>query len=329
MAPRSRFGLIASLAALAMGGCSGCNSGTAPTADSAALASAASASASAAVEAPPPWIGMPRQKSEVDAVINKSKREPYSGKTGTLTGRITMKGDPAPSTAFIYPQECAEAAGTYGRAFRVGQDDALADVLVTVTGYEAFVPAAGPVLPVKISGCAFDKRTYAMAFGQRIEVSNTDVKGSFMPVLDPSEYRAMNIALPKGSPVKIYAYQPGINYVLRDIQGKEFMQADVFVLKFATLDTTGLDGRYKISGIPVGKVQVNALLPVIDKSAKQEIEIKEGDNTLDLELTYSAKDDKIIERPASPWARGLGSAAVIPSSGKYGTPPAPGSNIVQ
>lgn len=267
---------------------------------------------------------MPRQKSEVDAVINKSKREPYAGATGTLSGRITMKGDPAPSTSWVYPEDCAEAAGTYGRAFRVGQDSALADALVTVTGYEGFVPAKGPALSVKINGCAFEKRTYAMAFGQRLEVSNTDLKGSFMPVLDPSEYRAMNIALPKGAPVKIYAYQPGINYVLRDIQGKEFMQSDVFVLKFATLDTTGLDGRYKISGIPVGKVQVNALLPVIDKSKQQDFEIKEGDNTLDLELSYDAKADKLVERPPSPWMRGLGSAT-IPSGGKYGTPPAPSS----
>ncbi len=269
----------------------------------------------------PPWIGMPRKQSEIDAVINKSRREPYAGKTGTLSGRITMKGDPAPSTSWIYPQECGEAAGTYGRAFRVGQDNALADVLVTVTGYDGFVPAKGPALPVKISGCAYEKRTYAMAFGQRIEVSNTDLKTSFMPVLDPSEYRAMNIAMPKGAPVKIYAYQPGINYVLRDIQGKEFMQADVFVLKFSTLDTTGLDGRYKVSGIPVGKVQVNALLPVIDKSAKQEVEIKEGDNTLDLELSYSAKDDKIIERPPSPWLRGLASGSATPSAGAPSAPP--------
>lgn len=266
---------------------------------------------------------MPRQKSEVDAVINKSKREPYAGKTGTLTGRITMKGDPAPSTSWTYPQDCAEASGTYGRAFRVGQDNALADVLVSVTGYDAFVPAQGPALSVKISGCAFDKRTYAMAFGQRIEVSNTDLKGSFMPVLDPSEYRAMNIAMPKGAPVKLYAYKPGINYVLRDIQGKEFMQADVFVLKFATLDTTGLDGRYKISGIPVGKVQVAALLPVLDKGDKKDFEIKEGENTLDFELSYNAKEDKIVERPPSPWMRGLGTASATPSAGKSGAPPAP------
>jgi hypothetical protein len=273
MALRPLLGsLSACIASLALAGCAGCNSSADPAAGSASAAAASAiASGSAAAEPTPPWIGMPRQKSEVDAVINKSKREPYAGKTGTLSGRITMKGDPAPSTSWVYPEDCAEAAGTYGRAFRVGQDNALADVLVTVTGYDGFVPATGPVLSVKISGCAFEKRTYAMAFGQRIEVSNTDVKASFMPVLDPSEYRAMNIAMPKGAPVKIYAYQPGINYVLRDIQGKEFMQSDVFVLKFATLDTTGLDGRYKISGIPVGKVQVNALLPVLDKSKQQEL----------------------------------------------------------
>jgi len=266
---------------------------------------------------------MPRSVDEIDSVINKSKRPPYGGKTGTLTGRITMTGDPPPSTDWSYPSSCAEAAATYGRAFRVGQENALADALVTVTGYDGFVPAAGPSVAIKASGCAFEKRTVAMAFGQRLEISNTDAQGSYMPVLDPSEYRAMNLALPKGAPVKVYAYKPGINYVLRDIQGKEFMQADVFVLKFATLDSTGLDGRYKIANIPVGKVQVNALLPVIDKNAQKDFEIKEGDNTLDLELSFDVKTDKIVARPPSPWMRGLGSAA--PSAGQFGGPPIPGS----
>jgi hypothetical protein len=101
----------------------------------------------------------------------------------------------------------------------------------------------------------------------------------------------------------------------------------MFVLKFSTLDTTGLDGRYTISGIPVGKVQVSALLPVLDKSSQKDLEIKEGDNTLDFELSYSAKDDKIVERAPSPWMRGLGSATV-PSAGKFGSPPK-ASNAVQ
>ena len=54
------------------------------------------------------------------------------------------------------------------------------------------------------------------------------------------------------------------------------MVADVYVLKFATHAVTGLDGRYEIKGIPVGKVKVNADLPVLRKTDEKDLEIKEG-----------------------------------------------------
>ncbi len=288
----------------------------------ASVAGVGSVPAAASQVAPPAYVGIPRSGDEVHAQINKSRRAPYEGKVGTLTGRVTIKGDAPPATEWSFPPDCSQASATYGRAFRVGQDNALADALVTVTGYDAFVPPKGPAVSLKITGCAAEKRTVAMTFGQRLEVANIDLKGSYMPILDPAPYRAMMIAMPGGEPIKLYPYQPGINYVLRDLQGKEFLQADVFVLKFATLDVTGLDGRYTIDRIPVGKVKVSALLPVIDKIVeKADVEIVEGENKLDLELSFDAKADKIVVRPASPWARTSSSAA--PSSGAFGLPPAP------
>ena len=43
--------------------------------------------------------------------------------------------------------------------------------------------------------------------------------------------------------------------------------------------------------IPVGKVRVDVLLPVIGKGEGREIEIKEGDNTADFTLKFDAKRD--------------------------------------
>jgi hypothetical protein len=50
-------------------------------------------------------------------------------------------GDPPPGTGLSFPiGKCGEAAATYGRLFRVGQNKGLADALVTVVNYDGYVP---------------------------------------------------------------------------------------------------------------------------------------------------------------------------------------------
>jgi hypothetical protein len=271
---------------------------------------------------PVPWVGIPRTVDEVEKVINPKGEKPYSGKTGTLKGKITIKGDAPPDVKLELPKECEPARATYGKLFRVGEGGALADALVAVTGYEGFVPVEKPFASVSMKGCAFDQTAYAITFGQRLEVKNvdTDPRVSHVPILDPAPFRSLGVALPQGNPIKLYAYQPAINYVLRDYTSKPFLTARVFVLKFATHDVSALDGTYEIKNIPVGKVDVNAFLPALQNEAqKKTIEIKEGDNTLDIELTYDSKKDKVAEIIADPWTRP--SPTTESSSGAFGHPP--------
>jgi hypothetical protein len=68
----------------------------------------------------------------------------------------------------------------------------------------------------------------------------------------------------------------------------------VFVLKFATFDVTGLDGRFEISGVPAGPVTVNTLLPVLSAIGKKEAQL-EANATL--ELDFELRFDKLA------WAR--------------------------
>jgi hypothetical protein len=312
--------------ALTTTGCSSCGGQQATGSSSAQALGSAGASASAATDDPRPWVGIPRTVEEVEKVVNPKGEKPYDGKTGTLRGRVTITGDAPPASGTTTPGECADAGSMYDKAFRVGPDHAAADVLVAVTGYEGFVPASKPWVDVKVGGCAFDKRTYAASFGPRFEVQNLDKdKTSYLPYLDPAPYKAVMIALPGGAPVKVYAYEPAINYVFRDYQDRPYMTANVFVLKFATHDVTGLDGKYEIKGIPVGKVKVNALLPATGKATGKEIAIAEGDNTLDLELTYDAKTDQIVAAPADPWQRGASSAE---RASGFGAPPQPPKSAV-
>ncbi|KYF60083.1 hypothetical protein BE08_22840, partial [Sorangium cellulosum] len=220
-------------------------------------------------------------------VMNPKGRAPYNGPTGTLRGRVTIKGDPPPDTRLGFPTgKCGEAAATYGRLFRVGQQNALADALVTVVNYSGYVPERDEAEKVTIHGCAFSTRTVAMTFGQRLEVANLDPLESYMPNLEGAPFMAVLIAMPQGLPVRFHPPQPGYYELVDKMPTKPFLKAEVFVLKFSTHDVTDLDGKFEIKNIPVGKVLTAALLPAIDQDVKKEIEIKEGDNTLDFELNF-------------------------------------------
>jgi hypothetical protein len=323
--------------ALALASCvflAACGETPAPplaTSGSAAAAASASAPASAAAFVAPegsaalpidvvPWVGIPRPVADVEKVINREGLKPYDGKTGKLKGKITMKGDAAPDVKLELPAGCEAAANVYGKAFRVGEGGVLADALVAVTGYSGFVPVEKPYVSVTMKGCAYEQTVYTMTYGQRLEVKNVDPKLSHIPILDPAPFRSVNVAMPQGNAIKLYAYQPAVNYVLRDYMSRPFLTARVFNLQYATHDVSAIDGTYEITGIPVGKVKVNAFLPAIDNQPfDKEIEIKEGENTLDIELTFDAKKDKIASLGPDPWARPSGSAAG--SAGAFGQPP--------
>jgi hypothetical protein len=253
----------------------------------------------------------------VEKVINSSGRAPYAGKVGTLRGKVTIRGDEFPSSEWSFPADCPEAPAMYGRTFRKGAGGVLADALVSVTGYDAFVPPKAPVVPVTLKACTFDQRLYSATFGQRLEIQNLDHLGSYTPFLDGASYRSVMVALPQGAPIKLYPTQPALNYVLRDFQAKPFLQARVLVLKFPTHDVTDAEGQYVIEGIPVGSVEVNVVLPGLIKGTPDEalkIVIAEGENVRDFELVYDASQDKLEKPTAGPFERKAAEGTVSSSA---------------
>lgn len=257
--------------------------GTVPSASGSAGTSASAAATGSVAKGS--VVAIPIEPDKVAKVVNPKNETPYSGPVGTLRGVVRIKGDPPPDTGLTFPAGCGEGAATYGKLFRTGQDGAVADAMVAVTGYQGYVPAGAEAEKLTIHGCAFARRTMAVAFGQRIEVSNLDKMESYMPYLDGAPFRAVMVAMPGGDSVKFYPQEPG-HYMLRDQLPKPFMTVDVYVVAYATHDVTGLDGQYEIKGIPVGKVRANAFLPAINKATESFVEIKPGDNTLDLVLEY-------------------------------------------
>jgi hypothetical protein len=256
--------------------------------------------------AAPVASGLPNAKELVSKVVNPNNEPEYVGPTGTVKGVVTTSGDQAPET----PQHtakikgaCPEGRATYSHLFREGMMRSLADVLVAVTGYKGYVPEKEQKVLVAARGCAFSTRTIAMTFGQTLDVVSKDGE-AYVPTLLGSRMEAQLLALPGGGPSTLYPQQPG-HYLLSD-SIKVFMMADVFVVKYPTHDVTSLDGRFEISGIPVGKARISVMLPATRAVVEQDIEIK-ADAPLELALTLPF-DAKAYARAASS-AAPAGSAA--------------------
>lgn len=250
----------------------------------------ASASASVFKPAAPVASGLPGASDRVSKAVNPDNKPAYAGRTGVVRGVITATGDVAPVATAHLQQikgDCPEAREIYGRLFREGMLRGLADVLVAVTGYEGYVPAKEPKQVIAARGCAFSTRTVALTFGQTLEIVSKD-REAYVPNLLGSRMKAQLLALPGGAGSTVYPPEPG-HYLLTD-DIKLFMMADVFVVKYSTYDVTGLDGKYEIAGIPVGKARISALLPATGAVVERDIEIK-ADTPLELplELPFDAK----------------------------------------
>lgn len=273
-------------------------SGAAPKASPALSAGLAAPVATAAHVAP----------ELVQAQVNPGKKPAFSGPTGSVRGRIVGTGDAAPVASAVtkqIPKDCLGALETFGHLFREGMNRSLADVLVAVTGYEGYVPPRGESYLVEARGCAWSTRTVALTFGQRIDVVSKD-QGTYVPELLGQYMPAQLFVTPGGPNVELHPQKPG-QYVLVD-SVRLFNAAEVYVLRYSTFDVTGLDGLYEISGIPAGKAQISALLPITQGLAQKEITIEAGKTlTLDLEIPFDKK--KYEEKLAADKAR----AAQAPS----------------
>jgi hypothetical protein len=247
--------------------------------------------------------GIPVPVASVDKEVNPTHLEPYAGPTGVVEGTVRVRGDKPASQPVTAGESCADAHSFYGKAFREGDDRTLADALVAVTEYKGYVPAQGDSVRAKIVGCSFDRRLYAVTYGQKLEVVNLNSKLSFIPDLKGADMPARMVAVPRGDPVQLYPTVPGY-YELRDELNHPYMAAGVYVVRYSTHAVTGIDGKYRISGIPVGKVKVSALQPATEKPEEHTVEVKPNESTkVDFELTYKVKKLSDPKESMAPYIR--------------------------
>lgn len=232
-------------------------------------------------------------------VVNPKRTPAYEGPTGRVAGRVTVTGDQPPEMREVLAQitgNCPGAREAFQHAYRQGAERRLADVLVAVTGYKGYLPARGEAITVEASGCAWSTRTVAVMYGQRLDIVSKD-QNTYVPELFGQPWPVQLFATPGGAPVSLTPQKPG-HYVLLDSM-RLFNAADVYVLAYPTFDVTGLDGAFEIDGVPVGKVQVNALLPISGVTAEREVTVEAGQTaTINLEIAFdrAAFDKSEAER---------------------------------
>jgi hypothetical protein len=234
--------------------------------------------------------GVPFEPQELSAAVNPDGKKTYAGPAGAVEGRIVASGDPPSDQPEILAQindNCSAARPFYGKVFREGEGRALADVLVSVIGYHEYIPAKEPAHRHVAKDCTFDTRTIALTLGQRVEVVSGD-KEAYVPELLGEKGQPQIVATPGGQVASsLYPTKPG-RFVLVD-NLRLFMTAEVLVLKYATVDVTGIDGRYRIEGLPPGDLTLTAFLPATRATVQRPIKIEAGKTvTLDLEVPFDA-----------------------------------------
>ncbi|HEY5960615.1 MAG TPA: hypothetical protein VIV60_28875, partial [Polyangiaceae bacterium] len=201
------------------------------------------------------------------------------GDTGIVEGYVTMEGDPAaiqPNLLTRIPKDCTEALKVYELIFREGPARRVADVFVGVTGYQGTPGEKRGPVSVVANGCAWNKRTFGLTTQQHLSVRSTD-NHPYVPALYGTKVGAALVAVPGGDAVPVYTKGPGM-YLLVD-EMRNFTQATVLVVKFPTFDVTGLDGKFRIEGVPVGSADISAYLPTVNLKAEQKITVTKNSTT--------------------------------------------------
>lgn len=236
-----------------------------------------------------PGEKFPLTDAQIAKMVNPTNATEYTGPTGIIEGTITVKGDPPAMKSFMaLPKECeASAKAIYAPTYRAGPKNELADALVAVIGVSGYVRPSREDKVVTIKDCAIEPTVIDLNFGQRLMVGNEDAT-PYMPQI-PVKMIVRRLALKGMSPVPLLLTQTGVigmTWLAGAMPGTDVPTATVFVLPSALHTVTKLDGKFRITGVPVGKARVSAAHIGMDEVIK-DVTVEAGkEHKVDLVMTY-------------------------------------------
>lgn len=285
--------------------------GTGTTPSASALASdekVAQPPIKANVSAEPPPEKFPLNEDQIAKIVNPSGATEYTGPTGVIEGVIKVKGPAAAMKSFVpLPRGCEKAVAVAGPAYRAGEGGTLADALVGVIGVSGYVRPSKDDKVVTIKDCMITPRAIDLSLGQRLMIANEDPM-PYMPQVATRQV-VRRLAIQKMSPVPVFLTAPGVyglTWLAGMLPGSDVPDVIVFVLPNALHQVTNLDGKFRITGVPVGKATVTASHRAMGEAHK-DVEVKAGAATsVEIVLNYTP--------PPSASASASGSAAKPKSS---------------
>ena len=203
---------------------------------------------------------------------------------GDVTGKISLKGTPAPEKEIPMDPTCGKLHGSKAmtRFYTVDAGGGLADAVVYLEGAKGGA-AGGPVV-IDQKGCEYTPYINSATVNQTIKVLNSDpAMHNVHPTPTADGNKESNKAQLPGSAPLEFAF-PKAEKFLRfkcDVHPWMFSYVSVFETPFHAV--SGKDGTYKITGVPDGKYKL-----VVEHRKAGKVEV-------DVEVKGSAKADATLE----------------------------------
>jgi plastocyanin len=201
----------------------------------------------------------------------------------TVTGTITLKGN-APAEKPITPVKDDPTCGKLHTSvpttkfYVVGDNNALADVVVSLEGVAGKGGAAGkaPVLDQKT--CLYVPQIIAMQTGQKLTVKNSDPvmhNVHAQPTAGSGNKEQNMVQMAKGADLT-FTFDKPEEFVKFKCDVHPWMFAWVSVFDHPYFAVSGQDGTFKIENVPPGKYKIKANHRKAG-AVTQEIEVKDQD----------------------------------------------------
>lgn len=213
----------------------------------------------------------------------KAAEKPAAEGKGILKGVVKFSGT-APEMKVPKAREkaevCKDSKVTHNAV--LVKDGMLQDVFVGIDNGQ-IKDAPVPSTPVAFhqKECVYSPRLLGLVAGQEVEVYNDDatLHNVSSPKAGINQAQAAKAAAIKSSKFE----EPGVFMMKCDVH--PWMRAFAVASDNPYFGVTGADGSFKIEKVPAGKFKVVAWHSMFGKLEKADVEVKDGEVTVDFEFT--------------------------------------------